>query len=105
MIENLPANAGYMSSIPGSRRSPGEGNGSPLQYSRLVTVHEVARVGHDLATNPPLPPFPYTPVMSLLPCLGSYCETATFGAGSGKDGNKAGKRTAGSQESPVGGNS
>ena len=32
MIENLPANAGYMSSIPGSRRSPGEGNGSPLQY-------------------------------------------------------------------------
>ena len=32
MIENLPANAGCMGSIPGSRRSPGEGNGNPLQY-------------------------------------------------------------------------
>ena len=65
----------------------------------------VARVGHDLVTNPPLPPFPYTPVMSLLPCVGSYCKIATFGAGSGKDGNKPGKRRAGNQESPVGGNS
>ena len=27
--------AGDLGSIPGSRRSPGEGNGSPLQYSRL----------------------------------------------------------------------
>ena len=28
-----PANAGDMSSIPGLERSPGEGNGYPLQYS------------------------------------------------------------------------
>ena len=28
-------NAGYPGSIPGSGRSPGEGNGSPLQYSGL----------------------------------------------------------------------
>ena len=28
-------NAGDLSSIPGSGRSPGEGNGSPLQYSYL----------------------------------------------------------------------
>ena len=28
-------NAGYPGSIPGSERSPGEGNGNPLQYSRL----------------------------------------------------------------------
>ena len=29
------ANAGDLSSIPGSGRSPGEGNGNPLQYSCL----------------------------------------------------------------------
>ena len=28
-------NAGYVDSIPGSGRAPGEGNGYPLQYSRL----------------------------------------------------------------------
>ena len=46
-------NAGDRGSIPGSRRSPGEGNGNPLQYSGLenpmdggtwqATSHEVAR--------------------------------------------------------------
>ena len=50
-------------SIPGSERSPGEGNRSPLQYSCLgnpmergvwrATVHRVARVGHDWATKCP----------------------------------------------------
>ena len=38
VVKNLPANAGDMrdvGSIPGSGRSPGEGNGSPLQYSCL----------------------------------------------------------------------
>ena len=35
MVKNLPANAGDAGSIPGSRRSPGEGNGNPLQYSYL----------------------------------------------------------------------
>ena len=54
--------AGGMGSIPGSGRSPREGNGNPLRYSCLenltdrgasrATVHEVARVGHDLATKP-----------------------------------------------------
>ena len=33
MIKNLPANTGDPGLIPGSGRSPGEGNGSPLQYS------------------------------------------------------------------------
>ena len=55
MVKNPPANAGDsrdMDSIPGSGRSPGVGNGSPLQYSCLenplereswlATVHEVA---------------------------------------------------------------
>ena len=35
VVKNPPANAGNMSSIPGSGRSPGEGNGNPLQYSCL----------------------------------------------------------------------
>ena len=45
--------AGDSSSIPGSGRSPGEGNGKPLQYSCLenpmdrgawqVTIHGVAK--------------------------------------------------------------
>ena len=48
-------------SIPGSERSPGEGNGNLLQDSCLedpmdrgvwwAVVHEVARVRHDLATK------------------------------------------------------
>ena len=33
MIKNPPTNAGDMSSSPGSGRSPGEGNGNPLQHS------------------------------------------------------------------------
>ena len=33
MVEDPPANAGDTSSIPGSGRTPGEGNGSPLHYS------------------------------------------------------------------------
>ena len=46
-------NAGDLSSIPGSGRSPGEGNGNPLQYSCpenpmdsgawRATVHRVAK--------------------------------------------------------------
>ena len=35
MVKNMPVNAGDMSLIPGSGRSPGEGSGNPLQYSRL----------------------------------------------------------------------
>ena len=35
MVKTLPANAGDLGSIPGSGRSPGEGNGNPLQYSCL----------------------------------------------------------------------
>jgi len=54
-------NAGDLDSIPESGRSPGEGNGNPLQFSCLgnpmdrgqVTVHGVITVGHDLVTKPP----------------------------------------------------
>ena len=53
VVKNLPANAGDVDSIPGSGRSPGEGNGNPLQYSCLenpmdrgvwrARVHRVAK--------------------------------------------------------------
>ena len=35
MVKNLPANAGDVGSVPGLARSPGVGNGNPLQYSCL----------------------------------------------------------------------
>ena len=35
VVKNLPVNTGDAGSIPVSRRSPGEGNGKPLQYSYL----------------------------------------------------------------------
>ena len=57
MVENPPAYAGDPGSIPGLRRSPEGGNGSPLQYSCLensidrgawqATVHGVIKVRHD----------------------------------------------------------
>ena len=34
-MKNPPANAGYVGLIPGLGRSPGGGNGNPLQYSCL----------------------------------------------------------------------
>ena len=35
MVKNLPANAEGLALIPGSGRSPGEGDGNPFQYSCL----------------------------------------------------------------------
>ena len=35
VVKNMPANAGDGGLIPVSGRSPGEGNGNPLQYSCL----------------------------------------------------------------------
>ena len=35
VVKESAHNAGDPGSIPGSGRSPGEGNGNPLQYSRL----------------------------------------------------------------------
>ena len=35
MVKNLPANTGDPGSVPQLGRSPGEGNGYPLQYSCL----------------------------------------------------------------------
>ena len=38
MVKNLPANAGELGSVPGLRRSHGEGNVNPLQYSCLENL-------------------------------------------------------------------
>ena len=53
MVKVSAYNAGHLGSIPGLGRSPGEGNGNPLQYSCLenpmergawqATVHGVAK--------------------------------------------------------------
>ena len=53
VVKKLLANAGDAGFIPGSRRSPGEGNGNPLQYFCLgnpidrggwqATVHGVIK--------------------------------------------------------------
>ena len=49
VVKNPSANTGDVGSVPGLGRSPGEGNGNPLQYSILENpvdrgVREVARV-------------------------------------------------------------
>ena len=57
VVKNLPANAEKVDVIPGTGRSPGEGNGNPLQYSYLRNLREPGvlqsmgslRVRHDLA--------------------------------------------------------
>ena len=36
MVKNRPANAGDAGSVPGSGRSPGGGDGNPLQYFCLI---------------------------------------------------------------------
>ena len=41
MVKKPPANAGDAGLIPGSGRSPGGGNGAPLQYSCLENSVEV----------------------------------------------------------------
>ena len=61
VVRNPPVNAGDVSSIPGSGRSPGEGNGNPLQYFCLgnsmdrgasgLESMELQRVRYDLATQ------------------------------------------------------
>ena len=61
MVKNPPANLGDMDPIPGLERSPGGGNGNPLQLSCLenpmhseawwAIVHGSQKVGHDWATE------------------------------------------------------
>ena len=61
VVKNPPTNAGDGDWTPGSRRSPGEGNGNPLQYSCLGNPTERGagglwsmgsqRAGHNLAVK------------------------------------------------------
>ena len=61
VVKNLPAGAGHVGWIPGSRRSPGVRNGNLLQYSCLenlmdrgawrATVHGSRKVRHDWVTE------------------------------------------------------
>ena len=61
MVKNPPTGAGDAGSIPGSGRSPGEGNGNPLQCSCLenpmyrgawrATVHGVTESQTGLSTH------------------------------------------------------
>ena len=39
VVDNLPANAGDVDSIPGSGRSSGRGNGNPFRYYCLEKSH------------------------------------------------------------------
>ena len=60
-VKNLPAKAGEVGLIPGSGRSPGEGNGNPLHYFCLGNPMDTGawwlqsmtsqRAGHDLMTK------------------------------------------------------
>ena len=59
MVKNLPVNAGDTGSTPELGRSPGEGNGNPLQYSCLgnpmdgrawwATVHGISKSQTELS--------------------------------------------------------
>ena len=70
MGEESNCSVGDAGSIPGLRGSPGEGNGSLLQYGCLgnltdrgasqAAVHEITRLGHILATKLSPPPPPHT---------------------------------------------
>ena len=83
LVKNLNCNAGDPDVIPGSGRSPGEENGSPLQCSCQenpvdrgawqATVHGVARVRHDSVTksSPNQLNFLYDR-SSLLLCINAY---------------------------------
>ena len=66
-------NEGDLGSIPGLGRSPGAGNGNPLQYSCLensmdrgawrAILHGLTRVRHDFVTKQP------PPSLGLLLCI------------------------------------
>ena len=67
VVKNPPADAGDTGSIPGSGRSPGEGNGDPLQSSRLgnpmdrgawwAAIHGVAESRTQLSDRAPNVPY------------------------------------------------
>ena len=89
MVKNPHANAGDLGSIPGVGRSPGEGNGNPLQYSYLENPMDGGafasigsqRVRHNIATKPP------PPCTSLLQGLRVCALNHIFTPNQGRGGN------------------
>ena len=101
MVKNPPANAGDardVGSIPGSGRSPGVGNGSPLQYFCLensmdrgawwATVHGVTKSQTRLITerahvcsneDPEQPPQNYQLRVTLVSAPCPFCPLETSG--------------------------
>ena len=104
VIKNQPANANNAGLIPGLGRSPGGGNGNPLQYSCLgnltdrgawwATVHEVSKESDmtqqlqccrppPFSRPPPAPSFPViiflndhlTSTISIMFYLNGSCQT------------------------------
>ena len=93
LVKNQPANAGDIRDvgwIPGSGRSPGGGNGNPLQYSCLenskdrgtwwATGHGIAKSRTQLSTRTSLPsamtvdsvPFEFAPLALPRPLIGRH---------------------------------
>ena len=80
-LKRLPPVRVDPGSIPGSERSPGEGNGNLFQYSCLgnpidrgvwrATVHGVNRIGHNLETKLP-PPQTLSYLKSRTMCLAYF---------------------------------
>ena len=71
MVKNPPANAGDLRDaglIPGSGRSPGRGNGNPLQYSCL----RIPRMEEPGGLRPIAPQSQYTAEAAQHTC-GTYC--------------------------------
>ena len=74
MVKSLPANVGDMGSVRESGRSPGEGNGNPLQYYclRNPTTEEPGRLqsmGSQKSWAPLSTHFSLSPVCGLLPVI------------------------------------
>ena len=87
VVKNLTVNAGNVGSIPGSGRSPGEGNANPLQYSCTgnpmnrgswwAAVWGGVRVGCDLGTKPQCMSYKEI-VSSFSPCAVQYVLISYF---------------------------
>ena len=96
VLKNSPANAEDEGSIPGLGRSPGEGNGNPLQCSCLEnptdsgawqsTVHGVAKSQTRLSSHSYQASCPFAhkgeggnPCLFLFVCLLAFCFCFCFG--------------------------
>ena len=85
VVKNLPVNARDMVSVPGSGRSPGQGNGNhssilawKIPWTEEATIHEVTkRVRHHLATKLKICCVPCSVYRSDYhsPCLEESCIT------------------------------